>query len=202
MIRLLMRGGKKDKALILFFETLEKLLQKKQDLKISAFRRHRTFERNCTSDHLETLGFKNKETVCSSYSFLEIDGQSNAEKKSSPKLRSSKTKIKSKKLSKAFSILSRSLQNVLPYLEVRKVRVSGKTRQVPSTVQKNRQQTVAMRWLIEAARKRQKRNHRFSDALALEFLEAFEKQGGARQKRNELHKIAHGNRTFLRYRWW
>lgn len=104
--------------------------------------------------------------------------------------------------SAVFLVLSKAIQNVMPYLEVRKVRVSGKTRQIPSMIRANRQRTLAIRWLIEAARKRQKRNGRLADCLANELIEAFEKQGTARQKRNELHKIAHANRTFLRYRWW
>ena len=101
-----------------------------------------------------------------------------------------------------FQVLQQGAQNVQPYLEVRKVRVSGKTRQVPSMIGKKRQQTLGLRWVIEAARNRKKQNMTFADSLALEFLDAFEKQGGARQKRNEFHKIAHANRTFLRYRWW
>lgn len=109
---------------------------------------------------------------------------------------------KKAKSSIVFLVLSKALQNVMPYLEVRKVRISGKTRQIPSMIRVNRQQTLAIRWLIEAARKKQKKNGRFTDCLANEFIEAFEKQGNARQKRNELHKIAHANRTFLRYRWW
>ena len=51
-------------------------------------------------------------------------------------------------------------------------------------------------------KKRKKKTNSFSECLASEFLGAVEKQGFARQKRNELHKIAHSNRTFLRYRWW
>jgi small subunit ribosomal protein S7 len=101
-----------------------------------------------------------------------------------------------------FSIMENAIINVSPFLEVRKVRVSGKTRQIPSMIQKNRQQTLAIRWLIEAAKKRKKKTSAFSECLAAEFLGAVEKQGGARQKRNEFHKIAYSNRTFLRYRWW
>ena len=56
--------------------------------------------------------------------------------------------------------------------------------------------------LNEDAKKRKKKTSAFSECLAAEFLGAVEKQGGARQKRNEFHKIAYSNRTFLRYRWW
>ena len=110
--------------------------------------------------------------------------------------------IEKENILNVFSIIENAIINVSPFLEVRKVRVSGKTRQIPSMIQKNRQQTLAIRWLIEAAKKRKKKTSAFSECLAAEFLGAVEKQGGARQKRNEFHKIAYSNRTFLRYRWW
>jgi small subunit ribosomal protein S7 len=111
-------------------------------------------------------------------------------------------RFEKEKVVNIFSIMENAILNVSPFLEVRKVRVSGKTRQIPSMIQKNRQQTLAIRWLIEAAKNNKKKNKTFADCLATEFLEAADKRGGARQKRNELHKVAHSNRTFLRYRWW
>ena len=101
-----------------------------------------------------------------------------------------------------FNVLDKGVQNVSPYLEVKKVRISRKTRQLPLMINRKRQKTLAMRHLIEAAHKRQKKMTPISQALALEMIDAFQKQGIARKKRYELHKIAHANRTFLRYRWW
>lgn len=208
MIRLLMYDGKKDKALVLFFETLTKLMQKIEQSKKKSlhYRAYRIFERTRNPNHLVSLGFKSHRIVRSA--FYSIDVSCNKHMIGNNDLDAIDTREKNskaqqgQKMSQAFSILHQSVQNVLPYLEVRKVRISGKTRQIPSMIGKNRQQTLALRHLIEGARKRKKSHMTFSDCLALEFLEAYEKQGSARRKRNELHKIAHANRTFLRYRWW
>lgn len=103
----------------------------------------------------------------------------------------------------ATSIVLQAINNVKPNLEVRKVRKSGRTILVPRIVPTTRQEVLAMRWIIESARqKRRKSKLSFSECLALEFFYAFQKKGQARQKRDELHKIAHANRAFLRFRWW
>jgi small subunit ribosomal protein S7 len=99
--------------------------------------------------------------------------------------------------------LSKAVENVTPSLEVRKVRVSGTTYLVPAILSKKRQQTIAIRWLIESARNKQKKsNGGFSECLADEIFDAYKKQGQARQKRDELHRLAEANRAYIRYRWW
>jgi small subunit ribosomal protein S7 len=99
--------------------------------------------------------------------------------------------------------LSQAVDNVTPSLEVRKVRVAGTTYLVPAILSKKRQQTRALGWIIESAKKRQNNSKfGFSECLADEIFDASKKQGGARQKRDELHRLAEANRAYIRYRWW
>ena len=99
--------------------------------------------------------------------------------------------------------LEQALINVEPSLEVRKKKIAGITRQIPSTLSKSRGQGLAIRWIVESARgRRQKEGKRFSECLAEELVSAYHKKGEPRQKRDALHKLAESNRSFLRYRWW
>ncbi len=99
--------------------------------------------------------------------------------------------------------LSKAVENVTPSLEVRKVRVSGTTYLVPAILSKKRQETTAVRWIIESARKKKdKSKGDFSECLADEIFDAYKKQGQAHQKRDELHRLAEANRAYIRYRWW
>lgn len=100
-------------------------------------------------------------------------------------------------------LIFQALENITPNLEVRKVRVAGSTYLVPSALSKKKQENLAFKWLIESAKKRQKNsNGNFSECLADEFLDASRKTGYARQKRDELHRLAQQNRAYIRYRWW
>lgn len=201
MVRLLMYGGKKDKALSIFFAVLSKIFHKLEEKSPGPFRRYRLYGKSHSVNHLKCLGLKGQSPP-SMFSAASNPSGSLQIKESSLQPKDKERTLDIEKTLNTFRVLQQGVQNVQPYLEVRKVRVSGKTRQVPSMIGKKRQQTLGLRWLIEAARNRKKQNMTFADSLALEFLDAFEKQGGARQKRNESHKIAHVNRTFLRYRWW
>lgn len=103
--------------------------------------------------------------------------------------------------------LFQAISNVQPLLEVKKIRIAGSTQWIPSTISVNRQQTLAIRWIIEGAKKRPRvslrsKGTRFSHKLAAELLEASKKTGFARKKRDELHKLAEANRSFSHYRWW
>nr|NP_689373.1 ribosomal protein S7 [Chaetosphaeridium globosum]AAM96627.1 ribosomal protein S7 [Chaetosphaeridium globosum] len=107
--------------------------------------------------------------------------------------------------------LFQAISNVQPLLEVKKIRIAGSTQWIPSTISVNRQQTLAIRWILEAAKKRpsvrvsfpdRSKGTRFSHKLAAEILEASKKTGFARKKRDELHKLAEANRSFSHYRWW
>lgn len=100
-------------------------------------------------------------------------------------------------------LLSQAIENVTPNLEVRKVRVAGSTYLVPAVLSKKKQETLALKWLIESTKKRQKNSKLdFATCLADEFLDASKKLGQARQKRDELHRLALLNRAYIRYRWW
>ena len=95
--------------------------------------------------------------------------------------------------------LKRALDNVKPTLEVRSRRVGGATYQVPVEVRANRRQTLAMRWVIEAARGRSEKS--MAQRLAHELLEAAENRGSAVRKREDTHRMADANKAFAHYRW-
>lgn len=100
-------------------------------------------------------------------------------------------------------IMDQAIRNCMPSLEVRKVRVAGTTYLVPAMIPKKKQETLAIRWIIEAAKKKKKTSKfSFAQCLAEEIYDAFLKQGYARTKRNELHRLAEANRAYIRYRWW
>lgn len=100
-------------------------------------------------------------------------------------------------------VISKAIENVTPSLEVRKVRVSGSTYLVPAVLSKKKQENLALKWVIESAEKRQKNSKlNFSTCLADEIFDAYRKLGQARQKRDELHRLAQTNRAYIRYRWW
>ena len=92
-----------------------------------------------------------------------------------------------------------ALENVKPALEVRSRRVGGATYQVPQEVKTKRSQTLALRWLLEASRKR--KNKTMSDKLFNELMDASQKKGSAIKKREDTHKMAESNKAFAHYRW-
>ena len=92
-----------------------------------------------------------------------------------------------------------ALENVKPAVEVRSRRVGGATYQVPVEVRPTRQQALAMRWLIEAARARTEKS--MPQRLAAELMEASENRGSAVKKREEVHRMADANKAFAHYRW-
>ena len=102
-----------------------------------------------------------------------------------------------------FLLLHKLIENVRPCLEIRKVRVARATYLVPAQINKSKGQTLALRWIIEFAKKRRlQHNLSFPIALAQELKLAHEKQGSARQRRSELHRLAEANRANITYRWW
>ena len=92
-----------------------------------------------------------------------------------------------------------ALGNVRPAVEVRSRRVGGATYQVPVEVRANRRQTLAMRWVIEAATARSEKS--MAHRLAAELLEAAENRGAAVRKREDTHRMAEANKAFAHYRW-
>ena len=92
-----------------------------------------------------------------------------------------------------------ALDNVKPSVEVRSRRVGGATYQVPVEVRTERRQALAIRWIIEAARKRGE--HTMEDRLSNELLDAFNNRGTAVKKREDTHRMAEANKAFSHYRW-
>jgi len=95
--------------------------------------------------------------------------------------------------------LETSIRVLTPTLEVRSRRVGGATYQVPVEVRANRRQTLAMRWVIEAATARSEKS--MAHRLAAELMEAAENRGAAVRKREDTHRMAEANKAFAHYRW-
>ena len=96
-------------------------------------------------------------------------------------------------------LIEKALENVSPMVEVKSRRVGGATYQVPIEVRPKRRQTLAMRWIIDAARKRGEKT--MPQRLAGELLEAVEQRGSAVKKREDTHRMADANKAFSHYRW-
>ena len=96
-------------------------------------------------------------------------------------------------------LIEQALENVSPVVEVKSRRVGGATYQVPVEVRPKRRQTLAMRWIIEAARGRGEKS--MPQRLAGELLEAMEQRGAAVKKREDTHRMAEANKAFSHYRW-
>ena len=99
----------------------------------------------------------------------------------------------------AIELLTQALDNVKPMVEVKSRRVGGATYQVPIEVRSTRRQTLAMRWVIDAAQARSEKS--MSQRLAAELLEASENRGAAVRKREDTHRMADANKAFAHYRW-
>ena len=95
-------------------------------------------------------------------------------------------------------VFDTALKNVSPAMEVRPRRVGGATYQVPMEVASDRRTTLAIRWILSAARERGGKS--FSDKLASELIDASNETGAAIRKRDETHKMAEANRAFSHYR--
>jgi small subunit ribosomal protein S7 len=96
-------------------------------------------------------------------------------------------------------ILQRAVDNVKPRLEVKARRVGGATYQVPLEVPVERQLALAMRWLVRLANSR--KGQPMKQGLAAEIMEAYQGQGNAIRKRDEVHKMAQANKAFAHFRW-
>ena len=99
----------------------------------------------------------------------------------------------------AIELLNQALDNVKPMVEVKSRRVGGATYQVPVEVRATRRNTLAMRWVIDAATARSEKS--MAQRLASELLEASENRGAAVRKREDTHRMADANKAFAHYRW-
>jgi small subunit ribosomal protein S7 len=96
-------------------------------------------------------------------------------------------------------VFEQALRNAMPVLEVRPRRVGGATYQIPLEVRPARQTSLAMRWVLGAARGRSGRP--MADRLATELVDAYREQGTAIKKRDDTHRMAEANKAFVHYRW-
>jgi small subunit ribosomal protein S7 len=97
------------------------------------------------------------------------------------------------------TVFEQAMRNAMPVLEVRPRRVGGATYQIPLEVRPARQVSLAMRWIIGAARARSGRP--MAEKLAAEIIDAYREQGAAIKKRDDTHRMAEANRAFVHYRW-
>ncbi len=108
--------------------------------------------------------------------------------------------IASKKLgAEAIEIFNKALENIMPSLEVKARRVGGSTYQVPMEIRPARRQTLAIRWMVQFARKRGEKT--MQERLAGELIDAYNLTGGAVKKKDEMHRMAEANKAFAHYRW-
>lgn len=110
--------------------------------------------------------------------------------------------IKKKSEDDPIKILSRAIDNIKPNMEVRPRRVGGAAYQVPMPVKGARRESLAIRWLIFAARARSNSEyHTYAEKLAAELLDAAKGEGGAVKKRQDVERMAEANRAFAHFRW-
>jgi len=107
-------------------------------------------------------------------------------------------KIKSKTKEDPINIFNEAINNIRPTVEVRSRRVGGATYQVPVEVKSKRAQALAIRWLVDASRKRKDKH--MSDKIFNELYDAYEKKGSAVKKREDVHKMAESNKAFAHFR--
>jgi len=185
-INLLMRDGEKSKAYKLFAHSLKQLEEKgvlkKNTLKVFDFF-------TAQKKHL-----------------LDLDQKQHKQKKEKKNNTTNKSDRAEQNYYNDFlrkNILYQAVENVKPTLELRRVRKGGTTYQVPAIVSQKRQERLAIKWIIESAEKKKKKNNNsFSNCLVSEILDAFNKIGQPRQRRDEQLKVAEFNRAYTRYRWW
>ena len=99
----------------------------------------------------------------------------------------------------AIEVFDQAMRNVTPILEVKSRRVGGATYQVPVEVKAKRSQALALRWLIDASRKR--KDKKMSDKIFNEIYDAYQSRGSAIKKKEDTHKMAESNKAFAHFRW-
>ena len=107
--------------------------------------------------------------------------------------------MKEKTQKDALEVFEIAMNNVMPLLEVKARRIGGATYQVPMEVRPERRQTLGIRWLVDASRKRGEKY--MSNKLAGELLDAANNTGSAVKKKEDTHKMAEANKAFAHYRW-
>ena len=108
-------------------------------------------------------------------------------------------KIKTKSKDEPINVFNEAINNIRPSVEVRSRRVGGATYQVPVEVRPKRSQALALRWLIDASRKRKDKT--MSDKLFNEIFDAYNNKGSSIKKKEDTHKMAESNKAFAHFRW-
>ncbi|GAB6139226.1 30S ribosomal protein S7 [Halanaerobaculum tunisiense] len=108
-------------------------------------------------------------------------------------------KVADKTRENQMEVLKEALNNVMPVLEIKTRRVGGANYQVPVEADNQRRLTLGLRWLVNAARNRGERD--MSDRVANEIVAAYNEEGGAVRKKEEVHRMAEANKAFAHYRW-
>ncbi len=108
-------------------------------------------------------------------------------------------RIESKSGEKGIDVFNKAMDNVKPVMEVKSRRVGGATYQVPIEVRPSRQQSLGIRWIVDAARKRNERT--MMERLSNELMEAATDKGSAFKKKEDTYKMAEANKAFAHYRW-
>jgi small subunit ribosomal protein S7 len=108
-------------------------------------------------------------------------------------------RIESKTGEKAIDVFNKAMDNVKPVMEVKSRRVGGATYQVPIEVRPVRQQSLGIRWIVDAARKRNERT--MMERLSNELMDAATEKGSAFKKKEDTYKMAEANKAFAHYRW-
>ena len=108
-------------------------------------------------------------------------------------------KIKGKSKDEPLNVFNDAINNIRPTVEVRSRRVGGATYQVPVEVKSKRSQALALRWLVDASRKR--KDKKMSDKIFNEIYDAYQNRGSAIKKKEDTHKMAESNKAFAHFRW-
>lgn len=153
--------------------------------------------RRAVSRKIEKDPIYGSELVTKIINILQIEGnRDTAERKFYAAMEVIKNKISDKS---EIEVLEKAISNIKPVLEVKSRRVGGATYQVPIEVRNVRQQSLAIRWLLNFARKRNERG--IENQVASEIMDAYNNTGGAVRKKEEVLRIAESNRAFAHYRW-
>ena len=207
---LLMRSGNKTKANLLISQSLYLFFINREKKKIKSYSKFQNNSRSITIKNNIIYNSNTSKSKLTDHKDLE-DSKNHKNHKDHKDLEDSKNhknhkdhkdKVPITSLNPE-NILDKLIENVRPCLEIRKVRVARATYQVPAQLSKSKGQTIALRWIIESAQKRKlSLKISFAESLAQELDSAYKKQGNPRQRRNDLHRLAEANRSFMRYRWW
>jgi small subunit ribosomal protein S7 len=107
--------------------------------------------------------------------------------------------IKQKTHEEPLKLFHRAVNYIKPSIELKAIRIAGTTYKVPKPITKARQQTLALKWLIESARNRNEKS--MKEKLAFELIDASKEQGISIKKRDEIHKLAEANKVFSDFRY-